>query len=273
MKSNKRYLCLKIAGQIFIVKSKDKRILDLINKCFSGFVSKESDYPVTINIDLRRDFSGNPYEGRRPHQLNITDLGTYLTVNGEIFTGCLNIKERAAEVSISLSAQAFYLFLRFITIVILAENRGFIIHSSSVADSGLGYIFAGRPNSGKSTMARLSTGKRILCDDFSIVKQVNGQFMVFPSPFWGSVQPGGEDRGDFYPVKGVYFLNQADEDFVMPVKSWQNKFSLLHQNVLMFPKLKNQALEIFKLESELVNSVLVSKLYFTNNNSVWRCLK
>lgn len=273
MINKKDRLCLKIAEQCFLISSEDKKILDLIRNGFSGFLSQPCDLPVSINIVLRNDFAGNPYGGRRPHHLNISDLGSYITVNGDIFTGWFNINGREAEVSISSSLQAFYLFLRFITIVILSQGGGFVIHASSVADDGFGYIFAGRPNSGKSTMARLSADKEILCDDFSIVKKVNNQFRVFPSPFWGSVQPAGKDVGESYPIKGIYFLNQAEENFIRPVQSWQKRFTLLHQNVLMFPRLKSQALSIFNLESDLIDSVPLFKLFFVPNKSVWRYLK
>lgn len=273
MKGMMESLEIKIADLKFLISSKDKPVLNIIKEGFNGFLSVSSKLLMRINIIAREDFMQNPYATGRPHHVNVNDFGRYITVNGNTFTGWLDIKEKRAEVSMGPSLAVFYLFIRFVTIMLLSENKGFIIHATTVAHNGFGYIFAGRPQTGKSTIARLSSDKKVLSDDFSIVKKVNNQFRIFPSPFWGSVRPGGRDEDDSYPIKGIYFLNQSDENFIRPFKSWQKKLSSLHLHILMLPNLRSHCMRVFKLENELINKIPLFKLYFVPNDSIWRCLE
>lgn len=263
---------LKIADAPFLITSREKNIVDVIKKGFQEFVSSPDKSAVRISVTVREDFAKNPYEDGRPHQITVNDLGDYVTASGNSFTGWLNLKERKAEVSLSASVAAFYLFLRFVVVMVLSRGEGFILHACSVRHNGFGYIFAGRPNTGKSTMAQLSSEKKVLSDDFSIIKKVDGEFRVFPSPFWGKIKPGGKNENDSYPIKAIYFLNHSDDNFIRPVKSWQKRIALLHQNILMFPTLRDYCNNIFKLENELIEKVPLSKLYFVPNNTVWRCI-
>ena len=108
---------------------------------------------------------------------------------------------------------------------------------------------------------------------FSIIKKVGDTFKIFPSPFWGRVKPGGENRKGTYPIKGIYFLNHSDENFIRPFKQKQKKFISLHQNVVMFHALRDHCSKIFRLESELIEKVQLFKLYFVPNHSVWGCIE
>lgn len=273
MASGVNPLNLEIAEQPFLISSKDKKLLEAIKKGFCGFISTPEKTPIRINVIVRKDLSENPYSMGNPHQINIYQVDDYITANGSTFTGWLRPNEKEAEVSLSRNIAPFYLFLRFVTIITLAEKDGFIIHASSIVHKNSGYIFAGRPNSGKSTITRLSSSKKVLCDDFSIIKKVNGKFKVFPSPFWGSIKPGGKNEHRPYPIKGIYLLRQSDENYARPLKTWQKKFFSLHQNVLMFPRLQEHCENIFRLENELIKRVGLFELYFTINEPIWRYLE
>jgi hypothetical protein len=263
---------LRIADIVFEISSQDKRIVELIGNGFQGFLSDQKKPHVAIGVIPQGDFSKNPYECGKPHSISVNELGDYITASGSSFSGWLRLKEKKAEVSVAPSVAAFYLFLRFVTILMLSQEGGCVIHASSIAHNGRGYIFSGRPDSGKSTMAALSLDKKVLCDDFSIIKKAANVFKVFPSPFWGKVKPGGSNNQGSYPVEGIYFLNHSDENFVRPFKSRQKKMVLLHQNMLMFPTLRHHCNRVFEIEHEVIDQIPLFKLYFVPKSSVWGCI-
>jgi hypothetical protein len=266
---NKLYL--DIAG-IHYELSGNRKILEIVRAGLGGFVAVAKAACYKIRIELRDDFVANPYECGRPHQIRLHEAGRCILISGVSFVGWVNLASREAEVSVPLNLSAVLLFLRFVTIMVLSGENGLIIHASSVAHSGKGYVFSGRPNAGKSTIAQLSSDKQVLCDDFSIIKKVGNQFRVFPSPFWGRIKSGGSNEHGSFPVKGIYFIHQSDEHFIRPFQTWQKKIISLHQNVLMFPALKKHCFEVFNLERDLIMQVPVLKFYFALNQSIWRCL-
>jgi len=270
--SSKNRAFLKIADNVFLITSKDTHIVRLVKKGFSGFIAQGGNSAVKINVIVREDIKGNPYACGRPHKLNIMTLDGFTKVSGNSFNGWFDHKMKNAEVLIPSSVSAFYLFLRFLMIMVLSSRKGIIVHACSIAHKGQGYVFSGSPNTGKSTMALISSGKKILSDDFSIIRKVGRQFRVFPSPFWGNITPNGKDENDSYPIKGIYFLNHSDENFIRPFKSWQRKMVMLHKHTLMFPSLRKHCNNIFAIEYDVMSKIMLFKLFFVPNSSVWRCI-
>lgn len=93
-----------------------------------------------------------------------------------------------------------------------AQNDGIIVHASGLNINGQGILFLGDSGAGKSTIAEFFVNefgeKSILCDDRMIIRKINGQWMVFGSPWHGTfnkISPNG------VPLKGMYFIEQAKE--------------------------------------------------------------
>lgn len=72
---------------------------------------------------------------------------------------------------------------------LLAQGRGVELHGCGVVDaSGEASLFVGQSGAGKSTMARLWDREphvTILSDDRIVVREINGQIMVFGTPWHG----------------------------------------------------------------------------------------
>jgi len=266
------HICLKIADIPYAITCRNKKALRLIKKGFKGFLSVKPKTAVKINVIINENLSKNPYEYGKPHFITVNDLGSCITVNGSSFKGWVNLKSKTSEVTTPISESTFYLFLRFVASLIISLNQGIMLHASSVTSKGVGYIFAGRPNTGKSTIAGLSSDHTILSDDFSIIKKIKNEYRVFPSPFWGKIRPKGKSNNDSYPIKGIYSLNHSDENFIRSFKSSSKKLFFLHQNVLLFASLHGHCNNVFKTENDIIRKVPLYKLYFIPHNSVWRCI-
>jgi hypothetical protein len=190
-----------------------------------------------------------------------------------IFSGYVNLKEKKAEISIQIDPEYVYICLRFITALFLPETKGLLIHASSIVHDDTAYLFIGKSNAGKTTMTDLSPDKNILCDDFSIVMNINGKFTVFPSPFWGTLTVDGNNDGRSYPLKAMYLLYQSDENFIRPFSSWLHKIHALHPQILVFANLPQHSKKVFDLENELIEKTKMSKLHFSLDGLVWRCIE
>lgn len=88
-----------------------------------------------------------------------------------------------------------------------------LMHASVVENNGQGYLFLGRSGTGKSTHSRLwlqhVEGSTLLNDDNPVVRIVDGQAVVFGTP-WSGKTPCYLNRN--VPLKAVVKLCQAPDN-------------------------------------------------------------
>lgn len=119
--------------------------------------------------------------------------------------GFIDLKNRVAEINLSRKDAAFIIpgFLRLILGSFLASNGGMLVHASGVVKDGLGYLFVGAPDSGKSTVAKASKGLSVLSDDCICLRKINGKFYSFGTP-WSPCR--NNDSGE---LTRIFFLRKA----------------------------------------------------------------
>ncbi|HEV7922911.1 MAG TPA: hypothetical protein VGR02_19160 [Thermoanaerobaculia bacterium] len=73
----------------------------------------------------------------------------------------------------------------------LLLTGGLLVHSAAVSLDGRGFVFAGRSNAGKSTIARMAVSCRqpVLSDDLNAIVPVGDRFVIAPLPFTGDLEP------------------------------------------------------------------------------------
>ncbi|MCX5750719.1 MAG: SynChlorMet cassette protein ScmC [Candidatus Saganbacteria bacterium] len=108
------------------------------------------------------------------------------------------------------------------------EGGGFPFHCGFVVRDGKGYLFAAPGNTGKSTCCRRipPPWRAVSDDEVLIVKNKDGNYYVHPCPTWSTfLWKGGEVSSwnieEFYPLCGIFFLEQAPEDSIEPVNQGQ----------------------------------------------------
>jgi hypothetical protein len=89
---------------------------------------------------------------------------------------------------------------------------GVMLHSAGLARDGVGYLFVGRSDSGKSTLARLAPGFDHLTDELTIVLPRERGFVICGTPFWGLFQKGGANMA--VPLARVFHLVKDDRTFL-----------------------------------------------------------
>ena len=99
--------------------------------------------------------------------------------------------------------------------VVLSENSAIAIHSSVIVSRERGVLFLGESGTGKSTHTRLwrenIEGATLLNDDSPIVRIVDGNALVFGSP-WSGKTPCYKNLS--YPIAGFCRLSQAPHNLI-----------------------------------------------------------
>lgn len=108
---------------------------------------------------------------------------------------------------------------------LLSYRQGCIVHSLGIILNGKGYIFVGHSDAGKSTMALIMKKEAlILCDDRNIIQKKNGTYRLSGTWSHGDVTDVSSQTA---PLKGIFFLNQSEE----------NQLTLLQDSTTIFQSL------------------------------------
>ena len=99
----------------------------------------------------------------------------------------------------------------------LSRGRGVEVHACGLVEAGNGYLFAGHSGAGKTTMARLwerDPGITVLSDDRIVLRQIDGRFWMYGTPWHGEA---GLARSARAPLAQVFLLRHAAANAVLPI--------------------------------------------------------
>jgi hypothetical protein len=149
----------------------------------------------------------SPALGSEPYQIAIVDTDF---AQGDIYT-------RAPVIArISSPYPLGYPLEELLFVNLLSQGRGALLHACAVSDNGRGFVFAGTSGAGKSTMADLwkkHEGVAILSDDRVIVREMEGRFWAYGTPWHGDVKLGSPERA---PIDGIFVLRHGEENRAAP---------------------------------------------------------
>ncbi len=105
-----------------------------------------------------------------------------------------------------------------LTIHLLARGRGVLLHAFGIKEKGQGTIFAGVSGAGKSTLATLwerQAGVTLLSDDRVIVRQREGRFWVYGTPWCGDARVASPEA---VPLERIFIIQHAAENRAVPLR-------------------------------------------------------
>jgi len=167
----------------------------------------------------------------------------------------------------------------------IQSGSGLFIHGALVEKDGRGIIMTGPPGVGKTTASnRLPSSWKCLSDDKTLVVCDNhGQYRAHPWPTWnrfahsGSV--GSWEVNHSVPLKGMFFLTQAQRDRVEPIRAGQSACMLVEtcqQAAFLSLELGDtdkglriQRLQRFKNICALVKAIPSFMLHISLTGSFW----
>jgi hypothetical protein len=92
----------------------------------------------------------------------------------------------------------------------LSQGKGAEVHACGLVDQeGNGHLFVGQSEAGKTTLARLwqnTEGVKILSDDRIILRERDGEYWLYGTPWHGEAELCSPDRA---PLRRVYLLNKG----------------------------------------------------------------
>ena len=157
--------------------------------------------------------------------------------------------------------------LRIVHSLILANERGFLLHASSVIRNGRAFLFSGVSGAGKTTISRLAPPDVVLLtDEISYIRHKSDGYRAYGTPFAGELARNGENTSS--PIATAFFLVKGLQNQIADVAPAAAIRQLL-RNVLFFahdPKLVEQ---LFETAVDFVARVPVQQLTFSPENAVW----
>jgi len=98
--------------------------------------------------------------------------------------------------------------LKLLLSELVYKHNGLILHGSSVIYKDKAILFLGKSGSGKTTTLNLLKEKTVpFTDDISIVRLINKEYYVFPSPLDKKVKPRNKNTGKKIAAN-IYFLKK-----------------------------------------------------------------
>ncbi len=154
----------------------------------------------------------------------------------------------------------------------LALGHGVIMHACGIEYAGKGLLFSGESGAGKSTLANLwnqETGATVLSDDRTLVREIDGEFRMYGTPWHGEAKFGAP-RG--IKLEKIYFLRHGQSN---TIQSLFNSGTVLNLVQCSFPPHweadgMNYTLEFFE---RLASRVSCSELEFRPDVSALEDIK
>ena len=157
-----------------------------------------------------------------------------VVLNPHFKSGNIYLKEKAENWTQFILA---YPLGEIFLINLLSRGYGVVLHACGVIDdNGLGHLFLGNSTNGKSTMARLwsESGATVLNDDRIIVRERNGEFWMYGTPWHGDFN---EMSPKARPIRKIFFLKHGEKNSTIPRKDAEAVSMLLTR---AFPPLWDQ---------------------------------
>jgi hypothetical protein len=176
------------------------------------FDSGESWFAQRDGADLLVSFRSPTEEGRLwwRARLDETDSRVHVSYHPDL------VKTSSAERFLSNPLQ--YPLDQLLTMLILANRNGCILHAAGIAHHGRGVAFVGRSGAGKTTLMRLLDDRQDLArlsDDRVVIRLVDGVPRIFGTPWAGEGLVAANLSADLH---ALVFLHKGDENSLRPIE-------------------------------------------------------
>ena len=165
----------------------------------------------------------------------------------------------------------------FTSALALPSVDSVMLHGVGIKDRERGYMFLGLSGSGKSTIAKLSSGKEIISDDGLIVERDRSGFSISLAPLNQLSDHIEEGEANCYrrSVLSAGFLLVKDNKNYLEKLLPENVCSIIIKNhIHYFRYFSHEGVEkTFYLISDLCRRVPFYALHFKKDASFWRSIE
>ena len=150
----------------------------------------------------------------------------------------------------------------------------YLVHGCGIVSGCKSYLFTGVSGSGKTTVARLANGRKVLNDEAVIIYKNGLGIRIDGSPLDGDLQDRNREGGH---LSAIFFLEHAKEVTMQRLKASDAYVRFLLQvfhTAPLFEKPDNRSLsERADLSAKVVNSVPAYQLGFCPDQSFWKVVE
>lgn len=127
----------------------------------------------------------------------------------------------------------FWIILLYLFAPVLVKKGGCVLHGACIGNRKNAFVFLGKSNSGKTTIATSSSNKfTIFHDDIVIIVKERRKYLVYACPVWK--HHIGINRNFNAPLKGIFFLRKSKTNEIKPVTCKKTIIrKLLESNMLL----------------------------------------
>lgn len=169
-------------------------------------------------------------------------------------------------------SDGLYNFLRWFLPKKLYEIDSFVLHSCCiVGNDGKARFFLGHSGAGKSTIASMANGRKILGDDMNLLQFEKN--LAYPGAI-GGLFIDGVDYNDSFEIAGFYWLNQDSKNELSPISTAKAHSKLLASVTNLFWDSLNQEQiqKIMEITFEISTSIPSYQLNFTKSSEFWELI-
>jgi len=197
--------------------------------------------------------------------------GSQLSIISYTESGAVDLSKRSGRLIVARQCKIEN-FLRALYSHLCIVGEALMFHASGVIKDGRGFIFCGRSGSGKTTIARLSTGYNVLSDDILIVKRAGSAYQLCGAPFHSDLPElplcYRDDRAELCAI----FLPRKDTANFIRLVGRAEAVAELVSNVPFCTGSKETSERIADLCADLAARVPVFKLHFRPEKEFWRAI-
>lgn len=247
------------------VRTGDSAFLHLLEKRYTGFVKHRGHAEFEFDVDLTPPGDIGADDDVRVLQRS----GRWALKRGD-FHAEWDSASKTGKIRQSANPYSIDSILRIVHTLVLSKQGGFLVHAASAVRNGRAFLFAGVSGAGKTTIARLAPGNAtLLTDEISYVRQQDGGYSAFGTPFTGELAKVGDNI--CAPIAALYLLVKGPENRVEPL-AHPNAIRALLANILFFAEDAELVKLVFASACEFVSRVPAYRLTFVPDTSVWEII-
>ncbi|HIE31048.1 MAG TPA: hypothetical protein EYP67_01525 [Methanosarcinales archaeon] len=247
-------------------------------KYFKEFISEdEPELILKIYIELNEgDLEGSDLPDSI--LLSKTVDGNSFDFHFGLIKGTLDMEERRCTVTFSgKGIHGFKQFLFSVYYTIVKQNRlgdsNFLVHACAVSKENRGYVFSGPSESGKSTIAGLSSGYTVLNDEVVIIKKENGSYLVNSTPFRGDYL---DNENVSAPLDAIFLIRHGKKNIIKKIskREFVTRFikEVIYSDSLLSTKREDAFTEMMDFCGSVAEEVPFYELQFLPDNSFWNVI-